>query len=104
MEGEEDRWGHRGRKGGDCQKCDDGTFPTCPGKNKLVIVYNIHHPLPGACADGSDATLDGDKSTEPCQDGSRPDKSVCLCQDGTELRKRGNRIKNVFNRIKDFFG
>jgi len=88
VEGEEKTWGHSGRKGGHHHKCNDGTDPSCPG----------------ACADGSDATLDGDKSTEPCADGSRPDKSLCVCQDGTQLRTRGNGIKNFFNKVKGFFG
>ena len=101
MEGEGKKWGHRGKKG---DKCDDGSFPTCPGEKIICVNVLCVFETAGACADGSDATLDGDRSTEPCEDGSRPDKSVCECQDGTQLRTRGNRIKNAFNRIKDFFG
>merc|ERR1719312_2282066 len=80
------------RKGGgrrkNKSKCEDRSFPTCLG----------------ACDDGSDATLDGDRSTEPCQDGSRPDKSVCVCQDGSSFKGRGGKIRDVVNKIKDFFG
>ena len=98
LEGEARRGGRRE------SKCEDGTFPTCPGESRLSKCSYVDHELLGACDDGSDATLDDDKSTEPCEDGSRPNKSVCVCQDGTQLRTRGNKIKNVFNKIKDFFG
>ena len=59
-------------------KCEDGTFPTCPGESRLSKCSYVDHELLGACDDGSDATLDDDKSTEPCEDGSRPNKSVCV--------------------------
>ena len=36
----------------------------------------------GACANGSDAVLNGDWSTPPCADSSRPDMSKCVCANG----------------------
>ena len=45
----------------------------------------------GACADGSDAVLDGDWSTPPCADSSRPDMSKCVCANGEKAWAFGGR-------------
>merc|ERR1719153_107681 len=93
--------------------CPDDTFPiiakcVCEDGTPAIEVERRkgggRRKNKSKCEDGSDATLDGDRSTEPCKDGSRPDKSLCVCQDGSLIRSRGSKIKDVVNKIRDFFG
>eukprot|EP00088_Acartia_fossae_P049005 TRINITY_DN536_c0_g1_i1.p1 TRINITY_DN536_c0_g1~~TRINITY_DN536_c0_g1_i1.p1 ORF type:complete len:135 (-),score=14.58 TRINITY_DN536_c0_g1_i1:161-535(-) len=73
----------------DC-KCEDGNLPRIK-----TPCANGKQPLcPGACADGSDAIMDGDMTTKPCKDGSRFKKRKCYCEDGSPFH--GNNGRKLF--------